>query len=90
MALLTQQTLIDQEDLVLCTYFVVLAVINQRIMTKTIIQEALAELPDEFSLDDLMERLILLQSFEQGRNQYEQGKVFTQEEVGRKLEKWLR
>lgn len=58
-------------------------------MTKAIIQEALAELPDEFSLDDLMERLILLQSFEQGRQQYREGRVFTHEEVGKKLEKWL-
>ncbi|GAB2553922.1 hypothetical protein [Spirosoma areae] len=59
-------------------------------MTKAIIQEALSELPDEFSLDDLMERLILLQSFEQGRQQYHEGRVFTHEEVGRKLEKWLK
>lgn len=59
-------------------------------MTKAIIQEALAELPEEFSLDDLMERLILLQSFEQGRQQYREGRTFTQEEVGKRLEKWLR
>ena len=59
-------------------------------MTKAIIQEALAELPDEFSLDDLMERLILLQSFEQGRQQYRDGRMLTQEEVGKRLERWLK
>ena len=59
-------------------------------MTKAIIQEALAELPDEFSLDDLMERLILLESFEQGRQQYRDGRMLTQEEVGKRLERWLK
>ena len=58
-------------------------------MTKAIIQEALAELPDEFSLDDLMERLILLQSFEQGRQQYRDGRTLAQDEVGKRLERWL-
>ena len=72
----------------------VVAAFNIRIsyicaMTKAIIQEALAELPDEFSLDDLMERLILLQSFEQGRQQYRDGRMLTQEEVGKRLERWL-
>lgn len=59
-------------------------------MTKTLIQTALNEMPEEFSLDDLMERLILLQSFEQGRRQYAEGKTLTHEEVGQRLEKWLR
>ena len=59
-------------------------------MTKYIIQETLAELPDEFSLDDLMERLILRQSFEQGRQQYREGRTLTHKEVGEKLEKWLK
>ena len=59
-------------------------------MTKAIIQEALAELPDEFSLDDLMERLILLESFEQGRQQYRDGRTLAQDEVGKRLERWLK
>lgn len=59
-------------------------------MTKALIQTALSEMPEEFSLDDLVERLILLQSFEKGRQQYAEGKTLTHEEVGKRLEKWLR
>ena len=47
-------------------------------------------MPDEFSMDDLVEKLILIQSFEEGRQQYQTGKVFTHQEVGQKLEKWLK
>ena len=59
-------------------------------MTKALIQTTLDEMPEEFSLDDLVERLILLQSFEQGRRQYAEGKTLTHEEAGKRLEKWLR
>ena len=58
-------------------------------MTKTILSEAVKELPNEFSIDDLIEKLILLESFEKGRIQYQNGKSFTHEEVGNKLAKWL-
>lgn len=59
-------------------------------MTKKHLAEAVKELPDTFSIDELIERLILVESFEKGREQYEQGKTLTQEEVSKRLEKWLR
>jgi predicted transcriptional regulator len=59
-------------------------------MTKILVSEAVREMPDEFSIDDLVEKLILIQSFEEGRQQYQKGKVFTHQEVGQKLEKWLK
>ena len=59
-------------------------------MTKTLLNEAVKEMPNEFSIDDLIEKLILVQSFEEGRQQYQVGKVFTYQEVGQKLEKWLK
>lgn len=59
-------------------------------MTKLLINEAVKEMPDEFSIDDFIEKLILLQSFEEGRQDYKNGNTFTHEQVGQKLEKWLR
>lgn len=59
-------------------------------MTKFLLNEAVKEMPNEFSIDDLIEKLILVQSFEEGRQQYQAGKVFTHQEVGQKLEKWLK
>lgn len=59
-------------------------------MTKEAIKDALEEMPDEFSLDELMERLILLQSFAKGREPKQQGHTFTHDEVGVRLAKWLK
>ncbi len=59
-------------------------------MTKLLINEAVKEMPDEFSIDDFIEKLILLQSFEEGRQEYKEGNTFTHQQVGQKLEKWLR
>ena len=58
-------------------------------MTKTLVNEAIKEMPDQFSIDDLIEKLILVQSFEKGREQYQANKVFTHQEIGEKLKKWL-
>jgi predicted transcriptional regulator len=59
-------------------------------MTKILVNEAIKEMPNEFSIDELIEKLILMQSFEQGREQLQTGKVFSHQEVGQKLEKWLK
>jgi hypothetical protein len=36
-------------------------------MTKSLLNKAVKEMPNEFSIDDLIEKLILIQSFEEGR-----------------------
>lgn len=59
-------------------------------MTKELLQEAVTKMPDEFSIDELMEKLILLQSFEEGRRQYRAGQSYTQEEMKQQFAKWLR
>jgi len=59
-------------------------------MKKEVILEALQEMPEDISLDDLMERLILLQSFAKGREQQQEGRTFTHDEVGERLAQWLK
>lgn len=59
-------------------------------MTKELLQEAVTKMPSEFSIDELMEKLILLQSFEEGRRQYREGQYYTQEEMKQRLAKWLK
>ena len=59
-------------------------------MTKELLQETVTKMPDEFSLDELIEKLILLQSFEEGRRQYREGQYHTQEEMKQRFAKWLK
>ena len=57
-------------------------------MTKTVLEAALPNLPNEFSLDEIIERLILIEKIENGRNQYKEGKTLTSEEVKQKMKEW--
>ncbi|KQN33856.1 hypothetical protein ASE92_14490 [Pedobacter sp. Leaf41] len=59
-------------------------------MKKTEIINTLKEMPDEFSADELIERILLLQKIDAGLNQVKEGKVYPEEEAAQKLDRWLR
>jgi len=58
-------------------------------MRKTIVMESINELPDEFSIDEIVERLIILEKIERGRKDIKDGKLNTEEQAKAKLSKWL-
>jgi predicted transcriptional regulator len=47
-------------------------------------------MPDEFSLEEIIERLIILEKIEKGLAQAKAGQVLSSEEVKKRLEKWLK
>jgi hypothetical protein len=55
-------------------------------MRKTTVIESINKLPDEFSIDEIVERLIII---EKGRQDVRDGKVNTEEQAKTKLSKWL-
>lgn len=59
-------------------------------MKKTEIIDTLKEMPDEFSADELIERILLLQKIDVGLNQVGEGRVYSEEEAEKKLERWLK
>jgi|APTNR8051073442_1049403.scaffolds.fasta_scaffold01845_9 hypothetical protein len=52
--------------------------------------EVIQSLPDQFSIDDLVERLIVLHKIETGLHQVGEGQTLTTSEARKKLEQWLR
>ncbi len=50
-------------------------------ITKDQVINSLKELPDEFSIDELMDKLILLQKIEIGLEQSNQGEVYSSQEA---------
>jgi len=50
----------------------------------------LNELPDKFSIDELMERLIFIQKVETGLAQSKSNQVLSSEIIQEKLKKWLK
>jgi predicted transcriptional regulator len=59
-------------------------------LTKDKIKKTIDALPDDFTLEDLFEELILIDKIEQGMRDVEEGNVLTDEQARKKLGKWLK
>lgn len=59
-------------------------------LTKEKVMHTMQELPEEFSIDDLMERLILIEKIERGLQQTKEGKIISHEVLKREVQKWRR
>jgi len=58
-------------------------------LTKEKIKKAIDLLPENVAVDELMDRIILLDKIEQGLNDVEDGNTYTTEQVENKLNKWI-
>jgi len=54
------------------------------------IKKTIDLLPDNVTIDELINRIILLDKIEQGLDDVEKGNIYTTEEVENKLNKWLK
>jgi predicted transcriptional regulator len=59
------------------------------ISMKDTVLRAMQNLPEENTIDEAMERLLVLSKIEQGREDVRQGRTHTQEEVEEMSKKWL-
>ena len=59
-------------------------------ITKEQLIRTISNLPDKFSFDDLLDRIVLLDKIETGLAQSERGQVNTTEQTKEKLSKWLK
>ena len=57
-------------------------------LTKEKVINCLQDMPDTFSMDELIDKLILLQKIETGLEQSKKGEVFSAEEAKEMLKKW--
>jgi hypothetical protein len=58
-------------------------------MRKSTVIESINKLPDEFSIDEIIERLIIIEKIDKGRQEVKDGKVSTEDQAKAKLSKWL-
>ena len=59
-------------------------------LTKEKIKRTIDLLPEKFTIDQLIEELLLVQKIEEGLKDVEEGNVYTSEEAKQKLAKWLK
>lgn len=57
-------------------------------LTRDKVINSIKDLPDSFTIDELIDRLIFIEKVEQGLMQSEEGKVIPHEDVGKIIEKW--
>lgn len=57
-------------------------------LTKAKVKELVDHMPDTFSVDDLVERVILLQKIETARKQVLNGEFLTEDELDAEIDKW--
>lgn len=59
-------------------------------LVKKQVIKTLKEMPDEFSMDEAIEKLIVLNKIEKARNEIKAGKGLSTREAEKKLQKWLK
>ncbi len=59
-------------------------------LTKDRVIQTVNELPEQFSVDELLDRILLLQKIEIGREQSKAGLTFSNEEAKVRLSRWLK
>ena len=59
-------------------------------LTKTNVIKTITRLPDNFSIDELVDKMILLDKIEKGIKDADYGKTISDEELDKKIEEWLK
>jgi predicted transcriptional regulator len=59
-------------------------------MKKATVTKVLNELPREFSFDELMERLIVIEKIDEGLKDIDEGKTVSHQNAKKQIAKWLK
>jgi len=59
-------------------------------LTKNKIKEVIENFPEEFSIDDFVDKLILVEKTEKGIQQSINGEVISEDELDIEIEKWFK
>jgi len=58
-------------------------------ITKTKLKEQIESFPEEFSIDELIDRLLFIEKVERGIEQSKKGEVISEEELDKEIKKWF-
>jgi len=58
-------------------------------LTKEAVNNQIKELPNEFTLDELIERLIIVEKVNLGLKDIEEGRTVTEAELDKRMKKWF-
>lgn len=58
-------------------------------LAKARVKAQIEKLPEEFSIDELVEKLILIEKIEIGNKQSENGEILSESEIENEIGKWF-
>lgn len=58
-------------------------------LTKEIVNDQIKQMPSEFTIDELFERLLVVDKINQGLREVENGNTISEEELDQKMAKWF-
>ncbi|HEX8529949.1 MAG TPA: hypothetical protein VF646_07990 [Cytophagales bacterium] len=61
---------------------------KEAMITKERVMDSLKSMPDRFSIDELIDKLLFIEKVEKGLAQSDRGEVFSQEQAREMLKKW--
>jgi predicted transcriptional regulator len=59
-------------------------------LTKEKVRKTIDQLPESFTVDQIVEELVVLNKIEEGLKDIEKGRVFTTDQVKKELKTWLK
>ena len=59
-------------------------------ITKTRLKEQIEYFPEEFTIDELIDRLILIEKIEHGIKQSDNGEEISEQELDKEISKWFK
>jgi len=59
-------------------------------LSKTLVREQLEKLPDKFSVEELIERMILIDKIQIGIEQSDKDEIVSEKELDNEIESWFK
>ncbi len=58
-------------------------------LTKARLKKEIEKFPEEFTLDELIEKLLIIEKIDKGEKQSKNGETISEEELDKEIEKWF-
>lgn len=59
-------------------------------LTKTTLKQQIDSFPEQFSIDQLVERLILIEKIDNGNKQSENGEIVSESDLNKEIDQWFK
>lgn len=59
-------------------------------LTKMRLKKEIEKFPEKFTIDELIEKLILIEKIQEGEKQSEKGEIISENDLDKEIQKWFK